>query len=284
MSINHGDEIADAVAPQRDIATDEGDILLDVSDLTVEFGGLAALDGVSFGIRRGEILGLIGPNGAGKTTCLSMISGFLRPTQGKVVLGDRDLVSLPPNELARLGVVRTFQQTAVCAEMTVLENVLAAVPHRETLLSSVLRGSGYVRRSREREAQAQAALAMLGLTHVAGQAAGSLPYGDQKMLSVAVALAARPGLLMLDEPAAGLNHTEARRLSEILDRLRASGLSVLLVDHNLKLMMAICDRIYVVERGRPLADGTPAEVRSHPGVIEAYLGASRNMEARHAAG
>lgn len=252
--------------------------------LTRKFGGLAAVDGVDIRVESGEVVGIIGPNGAGKTTCLSLISGFIRPTSGQVTFDGKDLVGLPPSRLADRGLIRTFQQTAVCGGMSCFHNVLAAVPHGEGLFSAILRGRGFAGREAARAQRAMACLNLVGLGGQADTVASAMPYGDQKLLSIAVALAANPRLLMLDEPAAGLNHTEARVLSELLLKLRATGLTILLVDHNLKMMMVLCDRIYVLNGGRPLVNGTPATVRNDPRVVAAYLGERKSEEAVHAAG
>ena len=272
--------VPDAAKPE-DLAFQKGDPL-EVAGLSIQFGGLKAVDKVRFRIEPGDTIGIIGPNGAGKTTCLSLVSGFLKPSAGEVKLGEKEIVGLAPHELARLGLVRTFQQTAICGRLSVFENVLAAVPHQETVLSSILRGPGYRARENVRFGRALSCLEQVGLADRAGAEAGSLPYGDQKLLSVAVGLAVQPKILLLDEPAAGLNHTEARALAGLLKALRAEGLTIVIVDHNLKMIMEICDRIYVLNRGQPLADGTPEEVRNNPSVIEAYLGTARQKGGAHA--
>ncbi len=247
---------------------------LRIDGLGRSFGGLRAVHDVSFEVRPGELLGLIGPNGAGKTTCLTLISGFTAPGAGRVRLGDADLGGLAPNVVADLGVVRTFQQTLLCGQLSPFENVLMGT-HRvapEGFLACLIQGKAFRERERKRAASASECLALVGLTDRAATRAADLPYGEQKMLSIAVALASRPGMLLLDEPAAGLNHTEAMRLSELLKRLRDRGLTLLVVDHNLRMMMQLCDRIVVLHLGEKLAEGTPAEVRANPEVVRAYLG------------
>ena len=255
---------------------------LTVSNLSKRFGGLTAVDGVNLTISPGELVGLIGPNGAGKTTSLSMISGFEPPSGGEVRYGDEALTGIAPHRLVKRGVTRTFQQTAVCSTLTPFENVLAAVPHEETLISSLLRIGSYGERQTKRESQAAACLDLVGLSARADAETASLPYGEQKLLSVAIALATCPGILLLDEPAAGLNHTEARSLATLLGQLRDRGLTIVIVDHNLKMIMALCDRIYVLDGGKPLADGRPDAIRQDRNVIEAYLGRSAAEETANA--
>jgi branched-chain amino acid transport system permease protein len=250
---------------------------LAVEGLSKRFGGVAAVEDVSLTVEPGELLGIIGPNGAGKTTCLSLISGFLAPTAGRVRFGDLTVAEHAPSALVSAGLVRTFQQTALCGAQTAFENVLAATTaaRPDGVLAAVLRLGGYGAHERLRLERATACLALVGLAGRADDAAGALPYGEQKMLSIAVALAAGPTLLMLDEPAAGLNHTEANRLADLLRRLRDRGLTIVLVDHNLRMMMALCDRIVVLDQGRLIAAGTPAEVQADPAVVAAYLGTGR---------
>ena len=260
-----------AEAAQARIATTAS---LHIGGIGRSFGGLRAVHDVSFEVRPGELLGLIGPNGAGKTTCLTLISGFTAPGAGRVRLGDADLRGLAPHVIAGLGVVRTFQQTLLCGQLSALDNVLMGT-HRvapEGLLPCLLQGKAFSEREHKRAAFASECLALVGLTDRAATRAADLPYGEQKMLSIAVALASRPGMLLLDEPAAGLNHTEAMRLSDLLKRLRDRGLTLLVVDHNLRMMMQLCDRIVVLHLGEKLAEGTPAEVRANPQVVRAYLG------------
>lgn len=253
---------------------------LSIEHLSRHFGGLKAVEDVSFEVRRGEILGLIGPNGAGKTTCLSLISAFLSPNSGVVRLGQLTLSTLSSHQAAQQGVVRTFQHTTVCMDLSVYENVLIGthllLP--ETTAAAVLRLPAYQQRECKRQALAWAAICFVGLEERANELAGSLAYGEQRMLSIAVALATRPGFLLLDEPAAGLNHTEALVLARLLTSLREKGFTIAIVDHNLRMMMKLCDRIVVLHHGRMLAEGDPVTVRNTPAVIEAYLGTSDEPE------
>ena len=259
---------------------------LAAAGLSKRFGGLDAVQDVSVTIRPGELLGIIGPNGAGKTTLLSLLSGFLTPTSGSVRYGGLELTGRNPHRAAAAGLVRTFQHDAVCPTLPVLDNVLAATyasaPHR--ILAAALRTPAFRARERDRAALAWACLESAGLADRADEIAGGLPYGEQKMLAIAMALACRPRLLLLDEPAAGLNHTEANRLAALLRALRERGLTIAVVDHNLRMMMALCDRILVLDRGRRLAEGTAGEIAADPAVSDAYLGRRRRSEAARAPG
>lgn len=257
---------------------------LEVKALTKRFGGIHAVDDVSFSVAPSELLGIIGPNGAGKTTCLSLISGFLQPTSGSVIFDGQDLANIGPSTAARLGLVRTFQHTTISPKASAFDNVLAATYlHRPgNLMSSILRLPSFKTAESERRAWAALCLERVGLAERSDAEAGAMPYGEQKMLSIAAALAASPRLLMLDEPAAGLNHTEANRLAELLRRLRDEGLTIVVVDHNLRMMMSLCDRIVVLDQGRQIAEGTPQEVRADARVVRAYLGDKARVETTNA--
>ena len=249
--------------------------MLSVDDLSITFGGLTALRGFTVDVAEREILALIGPNGAGKSTVFNIVTGLYRPSSGRVTFRGRDLLALPPHAIARCGIARTFQNTEVFRRLTVLDNVLIG---RHTHLSAgALRGAlGLPTVAREEAAARDAArvlLARLGLEDAAGLEAGSLPLGLQKRLELARALAAEPRLLLLDEPAGGLNPTETQALMEVIVRLRdAHGLTIVLVEHDMELVMGISDRIAVLNDGRKIADGKPREIAAAPVVIEAYLG------------
>lgn len=258
---------------------------LTIKGLSRSFGGLKAVQDVSFDIAPGEIVGIIGPNGAGKTTSLSLISGFVGPTSGSVTYGSRQIGGLPPHEIAALGLVRTFQHTALCPDLSAFENVMIAshLLFKETFFAALFRTGSFVGRERARAAWAAACLDKVGLSARAGEPAGTMAYGEQRMLSIAVAIAARPDILFLDEPAAGLNHTEALRLTDVLRRLRDEGLTLAVVDHNLRMLMSFCDRLIVLHHGRKLAEGDPVAVRNMPDVVKAYLGEKRlKTETAHA--
>jgi len=248
--------------------------LLQVEGVTVEFGGLRALDSVSMSVPSGRVTALIGPNGAGKTTLLNVVSGVLRPRSGRVRFAGRDITGWPPHRAAALGIARTFQNLQLFGQMTVREHLLVGRYRltRTSLLESVLRLPRHFREEREGRMATDALLAHLGLADVADWPASALPYGRQRLVEVGRALATEPLLLLLDEPTAGLAGGEAEEVGQLLRRLASEGLAVLLVEHNMDLVMAYSDWVVVLNHGVVIAQGPPEQVRSAPQVIEAYLG------------
>jgi len=249
--------------------------ILEVRDLGMQFGGVAALQGVGYGVPRNIIQAVIGPNGAGKTTLFNCISGVLQPTAGRITFKDLEIGGLAPHRIAESGIARTFQHVALFKAMSVLENVmLGRHPRtRSGFFAAGLRLPGM--RSEEKLIRTRALeyLDLVGLSDCADQEAGTLPLGKQKMLEIARALATEPLLVLLDEPAGGLNMKETEELGELIQRIRGLGVTVMLVEHDMNLIMDISDRILVLHYGQVLASGTPAEIKENGVVIEAYLGA-----------
>lgn len=251
------------------------EVLLETTGVGISFGGLRAVDQFSIKVKRTEIVGLIGPNGAGKTTAFNMITGVYKPSDGAITLANVKIDGRATHEITRLGIARTFQNIRLFRALTVLDNVRTALHHEVDygLLGAVLRTPHYRRTERELIDRAMALLTVFGLEQRVGDSAGSLPYGDQRKLEIVRALATKPQLLLLDEPAAGMNPQETANLVELIHRIRREfDVSVLLIEHDMSLVMKICERIYVLEYGRLIAHGTPSEIQANERVIKAYLG------------
>lgn len=248
-------------------------MLLETTALTKYFGGLAAVSQLDMAIDEGQIVGLIGPNGAGKTTIFNLITGFLRPTRGKIIFGGRDITSKKPHLIARMGIGRTFQLTPLFGDFTTLQNVAASfhLSADSSLWGAIFNTSTYHKREEYILNQAEENLQLVGLDKVRDELAKNLPHGYQKMLGMARALAVKPKLLLLDEPIAGMNPDEINFALKAIDKLRLQKMAILLVEHNMAVM-SLCDRIIVVNYGQKIAEGSPEEVRKNEDVIRAYFG------------
>jgi branched-chain amino acid transport system ATP-binding protein len=249
-------------------------VALNVERLSIRFGGLTAVEEATFEVREGEVLSLIGPNGAGKTSLFNAITGYLRAASGEVRFRGRRLIGLRPHAIAAMGVVRTFQKTSLFAGESVLDNVMIGLHLRshQRSIAIMLGLSAVARDEQERRAAAWDILRFMALEARAGEFAASLPYGEQRLLEVAIALAARPSLVLLDEPVSGMNPAEKARFMGMIAKIRERGITVLLVEHDMRTVMGVSDRVICLSQGRIIADGSPREIQAHAEVIRAYLG------------
>jgi branched-chain amino acid transport system ATP-binding protein len=248
---------------------------LAVENVAIAFGGVAAVAGVSFAVEPGEIFAIIGPNGAGKTTLFNLIAGNYRPARGRVTLGGDDVTGLTPHLLARRGLSRTFQNLQMFFRMTAAENVMVGrhLHEKRALLPHLFALPSVLRQNKKTRQKAEELLAFVGLSALASQPAGNMPYGALKRLEIARALATEPRVLLLDEPAAGCNAVETQEIDAVISKIATSGVTVVLVEHDMKLVMKISNRIHVLDQGRTLAEGTAPEVSANPDVVKIYLGA-----------
>ena len=252
----------------------QAETVLSIDQVAVHFGGLIAISDMTFSVCAGEIVGLIGPNGAGKTTAFNVITGFLKQTSGDVRYRSTLLNGLKPYEIAKLGLARTFQRTSVFQERTVFQNVLTGLHcrGRSKLWDTLLQTGRETSSERELVDATHKILRFVGLEQRAYEQAGTLPYGEQRLIGVALALAVKPSMLLLDEPVSGMNPSETARFVKLVEKIRDTGVTILLVEHDMPMVMEVCDRIVVLNYGRIIAEGTPTEIQSNPEVIRAYLG------------
>jgi len=257
--------------------------MLEIQGLTKKFDGLVAVNDLSFDVNQGDVVGLIGPNGAGKTTVFSLISGFLKPSMGSVRFQGQEITGLPPNKIATLGLVRTFQLTNIAGPHTVLENALAAyhLSRRSHIIGAVFRIPGALRAESAIMDRAMKALSDFGMMDERNEAAMSLPHGKQKALGILMALSTDPKLLLLDEPTAGMSGAETGEIMKLISRIKDAGVTVMLVEHDLRVVMGVCDRVVVLNFGCKIAEGSPKEVAQNKSVISAYLGFDQSKESEN---